>query len=79
MTEVGYVECGVSFPIAPGAPRRYKQYTRNGKIFWRDYNRDVEGGSTIIDLMQIRLEIAKKEMQKAMDISTYMLEIGMSK
>lgn len=75
MTEFEYIQYEVSVPIALGAPRRYKQYTRNRKVFWRDYNRDVEGGSTINDLMRIRMENAKKEMQKSMGVNAYMLGI----
>lgn len=57
MTDQKY---STSLSINPTAMRRYKQYTRNGKTFWRDYKRSVNGGVTmgIIYLTHTTLYVA---------------------
>jgi hypothetical protein len=30
-------------------PRSYKQYRRGGRMFWRNYGRDVPGGATFTE------------------------------
>ncbi len=71
MTEFEHVQYGVSFAIAPSAPRRYKQYTRNGKTFWRDYKRDVEGGITIFQKIEMKIAETKKVIIDAFSVNLY--------
>ena len=71
MTDFEYVQCGVSIAIAPGVPRRYKQYVRNGKTFWRDYKRDVEGGITIFQKIDMKIEETKRAMIDAFSVNIY--------
>lgn len=51
----------------------YKQYTRNGKKFWRNYGRNVKGGITSVELMQLHIEAHKEYMTTNLATNIYSL------
>lgn len=73
MTEPEYIYTEHGFPIKiqNGGMRRFKQYTRNGKRFWRNYNRDVAGGCTILGVLADKMNEAKRAMMDALAVNIY--------
>jgi hypothetical protein len=39
----------VTFEVPNTGPRAWKTYRRGGKVFWRNYRRDVPGGLTLVE------------------------------
>ena len=55
----------------PPPPRCFKQYRRNGKLFWRNYRRDVPGGVTFIGWMSQASERARDDLHRRMEESLF--------
>ncbi len=65
-----YIQVGYSFGVLPGL-KCLKQYTRNGKKFWRNYNRDVNGGIDMSEFAERMMKKARKEMIKNLERRVY--------
>jgi hypothetical protein len=46
---IDWTERHVEITVRDDGPKCYKQYTRGGKKFWRNYKRDVPGGVSFIE------------------------------
>ncbi len=43
--------------------RCYKQYRRGGKVFWRNYHRDVPGGSTFLERFGLLMDTTRRNVE----------------
>lgn len=62
MIDFEHQKYGIGFAITgkdynhPEHMKMFKQYTRNGKVFWRNYNRNVKGGVSMVELFELMRE-----------------------
>lgn len=68
-----YRDCGITFSFKDclPQPRRFVQYTRNGKRLWRDYKRDVKTGITMFEYMKHKQIEAIAQMTASLSVNVY--------
>ncbi len=77
MTNFEHMRYGIEWVVVDTEQpqmRQFKEYVRKGKTFWRNYKRDIEGGVTFSEYLQIRREQAAACIINDLSFNAYSIE-----
>lgn len=58
-----YKTMSVPITIRDDGPKCWKQYTRGGKTFWRNYKRSVPGGISLVEKIGMLEAITRRALE----------------